>query len=109
MSHEPFNETEVMVAEITVQERVGYYSDKPRLLKISPVGRHVEVPEPVQQRVRLEHPVYRVTTHWGPLWIGQRKITDQLAPLYSLYTRHGDEVFRAPLLCLVKAYVMRTF
>jgi len=107
VTHAPFNETEIMMAEIQAQERETFFSP-PRIQKLSPGGRRLEVPDTVP--LRLDCPVYRITTvDCGTLWMGQRRITDQLSPLYSLYTRHGDEVFRAALLCLVKAYVRRTF
>ena len=108
MTHHPFNESEVMVAEIRAQERSPYRPSAPSFHKLSPFERRMTVPDLVP--LKRDRVIYRVATiDGGSLWLGQRRITQQLSPLYSLYTRHGDEVFRAPLLCLVKAYVRRTF
>ena len=108
MTHHPFNESEVMVAEMQAQERPPCRPTAPQFHKLSPFERQMMLPDLVP--LVRDRTIYRVVTQdGGTLWLGQRRITQQLSPLYSLYTRHGDEVFRAPLLCLVKAYVRRTF
>ena len=105
MTH-TFNDTEIQAREREFIEDMR--SPVARFHKLEPLARKLSVPDAVP--LRRDRVIYRITTRdAGTLWLGQRRITQQYSPLYAVYTRHGDEVFRAPLLCLVKAYVRRTF